>query len=211
MVQDIDKELAELFVILGVMSNEELERALRKSKRENRKLREVIFEEFEFNPQAYINLLRSHFGLRTVDLSSISYTPTIEALRIIPEELARTYSTLPLSVKGSSLIVAMENPMDYDTIKKVGSYAKKKIRVHVPYQANLDVAIQFAYDNRWDLYRLDLASGKSTKPLEIKQLDLISSPNDQTPLKGDIDERTSYFIDMEFSPYWISEEFVGKN
>jgi type II secretory ATPase GspE/PulE/Tfp pilus assembly ATPase PilB-like protein len=74
-----------------------------------------------------------------------SNSPESEALRLIPEGMARKYNVFPLAVDGNVLRVAMANPSDIIALEALAS--KSKLRI-VPEPASLEEvldAIDFNY------------------------------------------------------------------
>ena len=54
------------------------------------------------------DLLGRQYGLPSIDLDPLTIDPAI--IRIVPEEMARTYRVLPLSRSGATLTLAMADP-----------------------------------------------------------------------------------------------------
>jgi general secretion pathway protein E len=61
-----------------------------------------------------------------VDL--LSQMPTIESLQLVPEEFARKYNALPLSIQRGNLVVAMANTGDVLAIQALSALTKMRIR-----------------------------------------------------------------------------------
>jgi len=53
--------------------------------------------------------------------------PTPQALHALPEDVARRYNVLPLSLENNTLRVFMVNPSDIMTIENLSIYTRKKI------------------------------------------------------------------------------------
>ncbi len=84
-------------------------------------------------------------------LNMLTQTPSPEALQLIPEELARKYRAVPLSIEGNTLRVAMADPDDILTITALAARTKKRI-VPVPATANdIQNAIDFNYKALGDI------------------------------------------------------------
>lgn len=60
-------------------------------------------------------LIAVHLGLEMVDLRNQIIEP--EAIRLLPEDVARKYLVIPLRVSGDTLVVAMTDPTDLNTIQ----------------------------------------------------------------------------------------------
>lgn len=71
---------------------------------------EVLVQRGLATPADVESALEEELGIPSVDLSS--YAPDNEALRMVPEDLARTYNVLPLFEIENILTVAIGDPMD---------------------------------------------------------------------------------------------------
>jgi general secretion pathway protein E len=78
-------------------------------------------------------------------LNVLRQTPTPEALQMIPENLARKYLTIPLSVENNTLKVAMANPDDVHAIEALSARTKKRIVPVAAKQVDVEEAIDFNY------------------------------------------------------------------
>ncbi len=78
-------------------------------------------------------------------LNMLSQTPAQEALQLIPEELARKYSIIPLAVEANTLKVAMATPGDVLAITALEALTKKRIEPVPATIKDVHDAIDFNY------------------------------------------------------------------
>lgn len=78
-------------------------------------------------------------------LNMLSQTPAPEALQLIPEELARKYSVIPLAVEANTLKVAMAAPDDILAIAALAALTKKRIEPLPATAKDVQDAIDFNY------------------------------------------------------------------
>jgi general secretion pathway protein E len=78
-------------------------------------------------------------------LNVLRQTPTPEALQLIPENIARKYNTIPLSVEKNTLKVAMANPDDVLAIEALAARTKKRIEPVPAQLEDVKEAIDFNY------------------------------------------------------------------
>ncbi len=71
--------------------------------------------------------------------------PMPQALQLVPEDIARKYSVLPLSLDGNTLRVFMANPSDILTIENLAIYTKKRIEPVRAAEADIKEAIDYNY------------------------------------------------------------------
>lgn len=82
-------------------------------------------------------------GESRASLQNISPQP--EALKLISEVMARKYMTIPLTVEGNVLRVAMANPYDILAIEALASCCQKRIQPEVASANDILEAIDFNY------------------------------------------------------------------
>ncbi|HEY42023.1 MAG TPA: type II/IV secretion system protein [Dehalococcoidia bacterium] len=74
--------------------------------------------------------------------------PTPEAIRLIPEALARKYNAIPVEVRGGTLLIAIANPADIFALEALA--AKSRMRIE-PHRASRD-EIREAIDRNYQAY-----------------------------------------------------------
>ncbi|MCX6006584.1 MAG: ATPase, T2SS/T4P/T4SS family, partial [Chloroflexi bacterium] len=77
---------------------------------------------------------------------NVQYTePMPQALQAIPEDVARRYNVLPLSVEKNTLRVFMANPSDILTIENLSIYTRKRIEPIAASDADIKEGIDYNY------------------------------------------------------------------
>ena len=71
--------------------------------------------------------------------------PTPEALKAIPEIMARRYNAIPVRLTGNTLEVAMANPSDILALEALTAYSKRRIKALPADEKELREAIDFNY------------------------------------------------------------------
>ncbi len=78
-------------------------------------------------------------------LSTLTQSPTPEALNLVPEKLARKYHVLPIAIEGNTLRVAMSNTDDILAIQAIAAKTKMRILPTPATTSDLQQAIDFNY------------------------------------------------------------------
>ncbi|MFC1955879.1 GspE/PulE family protein [Chloroflexota bacterium] len=73
------------------------------------------------------------------------YRPETEALELIPEQIARRYSAIPLAVNGKTLSVAMAKPSDVFALEALEASSGMRIKTMLGNTKQIRDAIDFAY------------------------------------------------------------------
>nr|WP_187434467.1 ATPase, T2SS/T4P/T4SS family [Paenibacillus methanolicus] len=111
------KRLGDLLVESGVISEEQLQQALREQGKTKQKLGDLLISQGYITEQQLIEVLEFQLGIPHVSLFKYQIDPSIT--QIIPESLARRYQAIPLQKEGGKLLVAMADPLDYFAIEEL--------------------------------------------------------------------------------------------
>ncbi|ALF11684.1 GspE/PulE family protein [Parageobacillus thermoglucosidasius] len=107
------KRLGDLLVEAGLITEEQLEEALRE-KAPGQKLGDVLLQLGYITEQQLIEVLEFQLGIPHVSLYRYPIDPKLTNL--IPKEFAKRHMVMPLKVEGERLLVAMADPMDFFVI-----------------------------------------------------------------------------------------------
>jgi type IV pilus assembly protein PilB len=146
------KKLGEILVDEGLISDEQLENALLAQKGKNKKLGKVLIELGYITDIQVAESLTKQLSLQMVDCND--YTPTEETLALIPKETAERKLVFPLELKGKNLMIAMANPLDWETIEDLSFITGLKLSVAISSENNILGAIEEYYgavDDTWDV------------------------------------------------------------
>jgi general secretion pathway protein E len=101
----------------------------------------------------------------TGQLDMLSQAPSPEALLLVPEEAARKYSLIPLSVEANTLKVAMADPDDVLAISALAALTKKRIKPIPATAKDIQDAIDFNYKAFGDISKqFGLTTAKPEAP-----------------------------------------------
>lgn len=126
--------LGEILTSENLISEEQLEEALKSQKKDRKKpLGEILVDLGLVNKAQIQSSLAKKLGIPFVDLQKFDISP--EVINIIPENLVRKYSVLPLYIYDKKLVVSLENPMDWDALDAIRFHTNLYIE---PVMAELD-------------------------------------------------------------------------
>lgn len=119
------KKLGEIFVEQGLLTKEEVLKVLSEQlgnvrKKRGMKFGELLLEEGMITKQQLLGALEKQLGIVSVDLEKVYIEA--EIAKMIPEELARKYTLIPVQILNGELFIAMKDPLDYfvlDDIKLI--------------------------------------------------------------------------------------------
>ncbi|MCH8062806.1 MAG: type II/IV secretion system protein [Chloroflexi bacterium] len=105
----------DMLVDAGMITFDQLVRAKEVAKRDNVTLSRVLDREGLILPGDLASLFAIHTGFPMAELRSETIDPS--AIVMLPEEIARKYTALPISVTATRLTIALTDPTDLQTIQ----------------------------------------------------------------------------------------------
>jgi type IV pilus assembly protein PilB len=138
------KKLGEVLRERGLISPEDLSKALEEQQKKLMLLGEVLLERNLVARDDLIASLNEVTKVPFVDCRSVSVDPA--ALRLIPREVAVRHSILPLSLEGNKLVVAMAEPQNFQAIDDLRFRSGKAIAPRMGFRSEVLAAIEKHYD-----------------------------------------------------------------
>ncbi|MDD4844933.1 MAG: ATPase, T2SS/T4P/T4SS family [Anaerotignum sp.] len=139
------KRLGDMLVATGVITNEQLENALKKQKETKNRLGKELIEEEIITEEQLIQTLKLQLGLDSIDLSK---SPIPSALsELIPKKLAYNYSLIPVKLEGNLLYVAMSDPLNFMALEDVKAVSQKRIVPLIATEESIQRNIALLYGN----------------------------------------------------------------
>src|SRR5579871_5110776 len=104
----MSQRLGDLLVKEKVITNEQLQQALKTQKDNNCRLGSALVKLGFLTDEDVTNFLSRQYGVPAINLSYFEIDPSV--VKLIPHETAKRYQILPLSRVGASLTIAMVDP-----------------------------------------------------------------------------------------------------
>ena len=146
------KKLGSILIEQGVITDDQLQVALREQRRLGGRLGTVLTELGMVNDDDVARAIAHQSGVEHVTLDDEKPDP--EAIALVPESLARKSELIPLSSDGSTLVVAMANPTDIVAIDEVQKATDLFVSVRAATDNQIALALNRAYraqvDSRFD-------------------------------------------------------------
>ncbi len=111
------RHLGEILYKAGLVKREALIEAIKTGKSNNKRLGQVLLDLKLIDEETLAKALAKQFELKYVDLDQV--TIPSDAVKIVPEDLIRRHSILPLSVANGRLKLIIGDPMDLDMMDSV--------------------------------------------------------------------------------------------
>ena len=120
-----NKRLGDMLVSSHVITEDQLNQALRMQKEQKKRLGQVLIDNGFITEAQLIDTLRIQLGIDYIDLGKADIDPTMS--KYIPKSLAKKALIVPVSVSKDSLFLAMADPLNFMALEEAHDTSKKKI------------------------------------------------------------------------------------
>lgn len=148
------KKIGETLIEAGLITREQLENGLTFQKGKNKRLGKVLVELGYVSEEQVAEALSKQLFLPLIDCRK--YTPPNEVLNIVPKKTAESKLVLPLEIKDRTLLLAMADPLDWQTIDGITFSTGLKVSVAVSPETCILDSIEKHYGTEekiWDLLK----------------------------------------------------------
>lgn len=149
MIENVKKvRIGELLVQSGLITNEQLMEALDYQKTQegsDKKIGNILIERGYVSEENFIQALHEKLDIPIVDLSR--YRIQVGAATAMSQSIALKYMALPLEMDDTSIMVAMQNPIDYYAIEEIEMITKRKVRPVLAKIASIRAGIERTYES----------------------------------------------------------------
>ncbi|MCL5074509.1 MAG: GspE/PulE family protein [Chloroflexi bacterium] len=137
------KLIGQILVEGAFITPEQLQAAIEMAQKSGKRVGQVLIEQGLISSATLATVLSYQLNVPIIDLKQYKIQP--EALRLIPENVARQFGLLPLAIEGDSLVVAMEEPQDLQAIDTLTSLTRMRIKPVIALHGGIQEAINNNY------------------------------------------------------------------
>lgn len=123
------KKIGELLVEEGLLSLEQLNRALEEQQRTGDRIGSVLIKLGFIGENTLVEFIAKQFRMPQVDISKLAIPKQVVGL--IPLDIAQKYQAVPFGIMGNTLHIAMSDPGNLFVIDDIRFLTRKNIQVHV--------------------------------------------------------------------------------
>src|SRR6266516_504829 len=127
----------------GLVDDLQLEEVLQEHTRSGKPVIQLLQDFGLLDLETILQIMASHLGTEVVELRELELTP--EILQTVPATAARMHQCLPVAMHGSSVRVALSDPLNSAAIDELGYLTGKEIQVVVAEPAQIEKAINKYY------------------------------------------------------------------
>lgn len=137
------KRLGEILITGGLITNEQLEQALKEQRELGLRLGEVLIKQELVTEDDIIRTMQRQLGIPSIDLSKVVVHEQV--LRTLPETVIRKYNVLPVDMANGQLHVAINDPTNYFALDDLRLAAGMMIKPCLAKQEDISRAIDRYY------------------------------------------------------------------
>lgn len=140
----ITKQLGELLIERGIISHDQLEKALAHQKEHGGLIGQILVNLGFTTEEEIAQALTAQFGFPYLPLKN--YEIGKEVIKLVPENVARQYCLIPVDRIGNALTIAMSNPLNVQAQEDIELITKCKVQVFVSTMTDINQAIDRSYE-----------------------------------------------------------------
>ncbi len=137
------KKIGNILVEKGIITLSQLEEALRIQKEQGLKVGQILIESGVITEEQLIETISERLKIPHLSLESIVIDPKVVAL--VPVEVARRYTLVPVFKIGNNLTIAMSDPLNIIAIEELKYLTKLEIKRVISSQSSISSAIDQYY------------------------------------------------------------------
>lgn len=142
----VNKQLGDLLIERGVISERQLEKALAVQKERGGLIGELLVELGFAREEDIAQSLTAQYGFPYLPLSNYDINP--EIINIVPGRVARQYLLIPIDKISNNLTLAMSNPLNVQAIEDVELLSGCSVQTFVSTSSDIKRAIEKYYKDK---------------------------------------------------------------
>lgn len=139
----ISKLLGELLLEKGIISQDQLDKALKHQKDRGGLIGQILVSLGFASEKEIAQALTVQYGFPYLPLDSYEISP--EATRLVPSNVALQYNLIAIDKIGDLVTIAMSNPLNYQAVEDIEMLTKSKVQVFVSTMSDITNAINKYY------------------------------------------------------------------
>jgi len=142
----VSKQLGELLLDRGVISEEQLNNALKVQKDKGGLIGRILVSLGYAREEEIAQALTVQYGFPYLPLEC--YEVNIEAMKLIPQNVAEQYNLIAIDRMGNLLTIAMSNPLNMQAVEDVEMLSNCTVQVFVSTMSDVTNAIAKYYQKK---------------------------------------------------------------
>ena len=142
----VSKQLGELLLERGIITEGQLEKAIKLQREKGGLIGQILVALGYAKEEEIAQALTVQYGFPYLPLEH--YEINSEAIKLIPENVAKQYNLIAIDRIGDLLTIAMSNPLNVQAVEDIELITKSKVQVFVSTMTDINNAIKKYYEKR---------------------------------------------------------------
>ncbi len=169
--------IGDLLVKQGIISQDQLDKALQEQKKSGGKLGKLLIRLGYVSEDNILECLSQQLSIPFIDLKSYNYDP--EKIRLLPETYARRFRALVLNETSDGYLVGMSEPTELFAMDEVSKILKKDIQLAVVRESDLLQVIDKVYRKTEEISNLAGELGQELGESEVDLEELLPEAREE--------------------------------
>src|SRR5216117_1937955 len=191
--QPVNRRLGDLLVADGLLTAEQLKKALAEQKGSPEKIGTVLIRLNLINEDQLIGFLSRQYGVPLITLAQLDIDQDV--LKLVPAPIARKYEVIPVRKMGNSLALAMADPTNVFALDDIAFMTNLQVLPLVASQTAVRKAIDRNYESRTeamqtvmqdissDLENVEVVDGEDESGTKVDVFELKESADEAPVVK----------------------------
>ena len=123
--KSVKKDILNILVEAGIINDEQLQRVQELQQKTSDRIEHILLQQRMVTQQQLGFFLSLQLGIPFINLRREGIKA--DAVKLLPESVARKYGVIPVEEKDGAIVVAMEDPKDIEAIEDLAAITKKRI------------------------------------------------------------------------------------
>ena len=137
------KGLGQILLEAGLITEEQLQRTIDLQQRTGDRFEQIILQQRFITPQQLAFFTSLQLGIPFVNLKKEGVKA--EAIKLVPESVARKYGVIPVDTTDGAVVIAMEDPKDIEAIEDLAALTMKRIEPVISTSQDIQEMIDLNY------------------------------------------------------------------
>lgn len=140
------KQLGELLLERGIINQDQLDKALKVQKEQGGLIGRILVNLGFANEEEIAQAITVQYGFPYLPLGS--YEVNLEAMKLIPQNVAEQYNLIGIDRMGEMLTIAMSNPLNIQAVEDIEMISHSTVQVFVSTMTDISNAIAKYYKKK---------------------------------------------------------------
>lgn len=142
----VNKQLGELLLEQGIINQKQLDEALQINREKGGLIGQVLVELGYAKEEDIAQALTVQFGFPYLPLKNYDIDPN--AVRLIPEAVAKQYCLIPIDKLENTLIITVSNPLNKQALEDVEDLTNCDVQMFISTMTDINGAIDKYYEKK---------------------------------------------------------------